>query len=55
MRLPKFGAKQWIEYSQPFYVPRKLSEEELEETIGRLEREMMQQVDRLETLVTSKT
>lgn len=55
MRLPKFGAKQWIEYSQPFYVPRKLSEEELEETMARLEREMMQQVDRLETLVMSKT
>ncbi len=50
-RLPKFRARHFIEYSEPIYVPRGLTEEQTNAQIEALEKSMLEQVQRLESKV----
>lgn len=48
-RFPKFAARQWIEYSEPFYVPEGIKEEkDIQEYMLKLENWMMEQNKRQE-------
>ncbi|MBK8399074.1 MAG: lysophospholipid acyltransferase family protein [Leptospiraceae bacterium] len=48
-RFPKFLAKEWVDYSEPFFVPEKI--ENYEEYAVELEKRMLEQVERLDKIV----
>jgi len=47
-KFPRFGARQYIEYSKPMMIPARLEREGLEKYCQDLENSMMAQVDRVE-------
>ena len=48
-RFPKFFAREWVDYSEPFFVPEKI--ENYEEYTLELEKRMLEQVERLDKIV----
>ena len=48
-RFPKFFAREWVDYSEPFFVPEKI--ENYEEYALELEKRMLEQVERLDKIV----
>lgn len=48
-RFPKFFAKEWVDYSEPFYIPEKI--ENYDDYALELEKRMLEQVERLDKIV----
>ena len=48
-RFPKFFAREWVDYSEPFFVPEKI--ENYDEYALELEKRMLEQVERLDKIV----
>ena len=49
-RFPRFGARQWIDYDEPFYVPEGI--QDIEEVALMLENKMKSQMERVNALVS---
>jgi lysophospholipid acyltransferase (LPLAT)-like uncharacterized protein len=51
---PKFGARLYLQYGEPFYVPRNLNESEIDEWSNKLGEKMKENRDQLEEFVRGK-
>ncbi len=52
-KFPKFGSRQWVDYSAPFYVPKNLDENGIQKYAQELENLMVEQQERVKEIAVN--